>query len=83
MVALPGACEKPETDYFNSIAARLWQDESVARKRKKKEFRAVTEVKAIARERIGTPPGLRVVPDLKKKKKDAKRKPRLEELLGE
>jgi hypothetical protein len=55
----------------------------MARKRKKKQFRAVTQVKALARERIGTPPGLRVVPDLKKKKKDEKRKPNLGELLGE
>lgn len=53
----------------------------VARKRKKKQFRAVTQVKALARERIGTPPGLRVVPDLKKKKKAEKRKPRLDDLL--
>jgi hypothetical protein len=55
----------------------------VARKRTKKQFRAVTQVKALARERIGTPPGLRVVPDLKKKKQDEKRKPNLGELLGE
>jgi hypothetical protein len=55
----------------------------VARKRKKKSFRATTEVRAIARERIGTPPGLRVVPDLKKKKQDTKRKPGLGELLEE
>ena len=55
----------------------------VARKRKKKEFRAVTEVKAIARERIGAPPGLRVVPDLKKKKKEEQRRPSREELLDE
>jgi hypothetical protein len=53
----------------------------VVRKRKKKQFRAVTAVKALARERIGTPPGLRVVPDLKKKKKEEKHKPRLGELL--
>jgi hypothetical protein len=55
----------------------------VPRKRKKKEFRAVTQVKALARERIGTPPGLRVVPDLKKKRKQEKRKPNLGELLEE
>jgi hypothetical protein len=71
------------TNYCNSIAGELWQDESVARKRKKKEFRAATEVRAIARERIGTPPGQRVVPDLKKKKKDTKHKPSLGEMLGE
>jgi hypothetical protein len=53
----------------------------VARKGKKKQFRAVTAVKALARERIGRPPGLRVVPDLKKKKKQEKHKPKLGELL--
>ena len=56
---------------------------AVAKKRKKKEFRAVQAVKALARERIGTPPGLRVVPDRKKKVKAQKPKPSLEELLGE
>lgn len=55
----------------------------VPRKRKKKQFRAVKAVKALARERIGAPPGLRVVPDLKKKKKEEKHKPSLGELLGE
>jgi hypothetical protein len=55
----------------------------VPRKRKKKEFRAATEVRAIARERIGTPPGQRVVPDLKKKKQDEKRRPSLGELLDD
>jgi hypothetical protein len=55
----------------------------VAKKRKKKEFRAVQAVKALARERIGAPPGGRVVPDRKKKINAQKRKPNLEELLGE
>jgi len=56
---------------------------AVAKKRKKKEFRAVQAVKALARERIGAPPGGRVVPDRKKKVTAQKRKPNLEELLGE
>jgi hypothetical protein len=56
---------------------------AVAKKRKKKEFRAVQAVKALARERIGAPPGGRVVPDRKKKINAQKRKPSLEELLGE
>jgi hypothetical protein len=55
----------------------------VARKRKKKQFRAVTAVKALARERIGAPPGLRIVPDRKKKKKAEKHKPSLDELQDE
>jgi hypothetical protein len=50
------------------------------RKKKPKKFRAVNAVKAMARERIGTPPASRVVPDRKKKKKE-KHKPRLETLL--
>ena len=37
----------------------------------------------VLRERIGAPPGGRVVPDRKKKVKAQKRKPNLEELLGE
>jgi len=56
---------------------------AVAKKRKKKEFRAVQAVKALARERIGAPPGGRVVPDRKEKVQAQKRTPKLEEVLGE
>jgi hypothetical protein len=49
-------------------------------KRKRKRFSAVQAVKAMARERIGTPPGLRVVPDRKKEKSD-KHKTTLGKLL--
>lgn len=52
----------------------------MARKKKKKPFRAVTAVKELARERIGTPPPTQVVPDRKKNKKE-KHKPTLEGLL--
>ena len=52
------------------------------RKKKKKPFRAVTAVKEMARERIGTPPPTRVVPDQKKQKKE-KHKPTLGDLLQE
>jgi hypothetical protein len=52
------------------------------RKKKKKPFRAVTVVKEMARERIGTPPPTRVVPDRKKKAKE-KHKPSLGDLLQE
>jgi hypothetical protein len=38
-----------------------------AKKRSVKRFRAVQAVKAIARERIGTPPASQVVPNRKKK----------------
>jgi hypothetical protein len=54
----------------------------MARKRKVKKFSAVQAVKELARERIGTVPLARVVPDLKKKKV-ARRKKTLNELLAE
>jgi len=55
--------------------------EEMARKKKPKRFRAVDAVKALARERIGTPPASRVVPDRTKKKE--KHKPTLGKLLDE
>jgi hypothetical protein len=51
------------------------------RKKKVKKFRAVEAVKAMARERIGTPKASRVVID--RKKKEEKHKPTLGELLGD
>ena len=55
---------------------------AMARKKKKEIFRAVTAVKALARERIGAPPPEQVVPDRKKKRKSAeKHKPTLGKLL--
>jgi hypothetical protein len=53
----------------------------MARKKKIKRFRAVTAVKELARERIGTPPPTQVVPDRKKKAKQ--RKPTMRELLDD
>lgn len=52
------------------------------KKKKPKRFRAVAAVKAMARERIGTPPASRVVPN-RKKKTGEKHKPKLGELLDE
>jgi hypothetical protein len=52
---------------------------SMPRKRKPKKFRAVEAVKALARERIGTPKSSRVVID--GKKKAPKHKPTLGKLL--
>lgn len=49
------------------------------RKKKLKKFRAVETVKAMARERIGTPKASRIVLD--RKKKEEKRKPTLGEML--
>jgi len=54
----------------------------MAKRKKAKRFRAVTAVKEMARERIGTPRPTQVVPD-RKKKKEEKHKPTLGEMLGE
>jgi len=53
----------------------------MARKKKAKRFRAVTAVKELARERVGTPPSAKVL--LEKKKKPEKHKPTLGKLLEE
>jgi hypothetical protein len=50
-----------------------------SRKKKKKTFRAVEAVKALARERVGAPPAGQIV--VAKKKKPAKHKPTLGDLL--
>ena len=50
------------------------------RKKKMKRFRAVEAVKALARERIGTPPGSRVIQDPRNRKKE-KYKPTLGKML--
>lgn len=52
------------------------------RKKKVKKFRAVEAVKALARERIGTPQAGRVTPDKKKRTRE-KHKTKLEDLLQE
>jgi hypothetical protein len=54
----------------------------VARKRKRKTFRAVTAVKAAAREKIGMPPPTRRQPDPKKQQRQ-KHKPSLGDLLSD
>lgn len=51
------------------------------RKKKKKPFRAVTAVKELARERVGSPPAGKIV--LEKKKKPEKHKPTLGKLMEE
>ncbi|MGA6983571.1 MAG: hypothetical protein WCC95_16140 [Candidatus Sulfotelmatobacter sp.] len=53
----------------------------MARKKKVKRFQAVQAVKELARERLGAPPGEKVVPH--KKKNPAKHKATLGKLLGE
>ncbi|HZW05277.1 MAG TPA: hypothetical protein VFF58_00075 [Candidatus Nitrosotalea sp.] len=54
---------------------------SVPRKKKIKRFQAVTAVKELARERVGTPPPARVAPN--KKKDPPRHKPTLDKLLEE
>jgi hypothetical protein len=53
----------------------------VARKKKKKRFQAVTAVKELARERVGSPPAEKIV--IEKKKKPEKYKPTLRKILDE
>jgi hypothetical protein len=53
----------------------------MARKNKKKRFRAVTAVKELARERVGSPPAGQIV--MEKKKEPEKHKPTLDKLLRE
>jgi len=56
----------------------------MARSKKKKTFRAVNAVKALARERIGEPrPGQIVVDSKKKSKITEKHKPTLGQLLDQ
>ena len=54
---------------------------NVARKKKRKRFRAVTAVKELARERVGAPPAGKIV--VEKKKKPEKHKPTMSKLLDE
>jgi len=54
----------------------------MAKKKKPKPFRAVDAVKALARERIGTPKSSRVVPD-KKKRAAPKHKRKLADIINE
>jgi hypothetical protein len=54
----------------------------MVKRKKKRVFRAMKAVKEAAREKIGSPPPTRLVPD-KKKELPAKHKPTLGELLAE
>ena len=53
----------------------------MAKKRKVKKFTKVAAVKALARERVGTPPAEQIV--LNRKEKKEKHKPTLEKLLSQ
>jgi hypothetical protein len=54
---------------------------TMARKKRPKRFRAVTAVKELARERVGSPPAEKIV--VEKKKKPERHKPTLSKLLDE
>lgn len=58
-----------------------YRDASMPKKKKRKPFRAVTAVKELARERVGSPPSEKIV--LEKKKKPEKHKPTLGKILAE
>jgi hypothetical protein len=62
--------------------SRIAWDEAIVKRKKKRVFRATKAVKEAAREKIGSPPPTRLVPD-KKKELPAKHKPTLGELLAE
>jgi hypothetical protein len=55
----------------------------VPKKKKRRTFSAVSEVKAMAREQIGAPRTQQVVPNKKKQKAPEKHKPTLGQLLDE
>jgi hypothetical protein len=59
-----------------------WQHRDVAKRKNTKPFRAVDAVKAMARERIGTPPSSRIVPNKKKNQETTeKHKPSVNKLI--
>lgn len=55
----------------------------MAKKKRIKRFRKVTAVKALARERIGTPPPTKIVPNKRQPAKQEKHKPTLGKLMSE
>jgi len=63
------------------MATWMRQAQPMPRRKKPRRFEAVTAVKELARERVGTPPAGKVVPN--KKKLPEKHKPTLGKILGE
>jgi|KBSMisStandDraft_5_1062788.scaffolds.fasta_scaffold198167_3 hypothetical protein len=55
---------------------------AMAKKRKVKKFRKVEAVKALARERVGTVPSSRLIPD-RRERTEEKHKTTLKKLLSE
>ena len=74
----PGGCRNRVTLDSKSGAS---QPSSMPRKKKVKRFRAVTAVKELARERVGSPPAEKIV--IEKKKKPEKHKQTLNRILDE
>ena len=69
-------------NYYSFFAGELWQDGAMAKKRKLKKFRKVEAVKALARERIGTPRASQAIPD-GRERNEKKHKTTLKKLLAE
>jgi len=63
------------------MATWMRQALPMPRRKKRKTFKAVTAVKELARERVGSPPPGKIVPN--KKKRPEKHKPTLGKLLEE
>ena len=69
--------------HTQSASAPPGETSTMGRKKKIKPFRAVTAVKALARETIGAPPPTRRQPASTKAKKQEKHKPTMHDLLAE
>jgi len=67
---------------FWGWGANCGKMKAMAKKRKVKKFRKVEAVKALARERVGTPPASRPIPDHRDRAEE-KHKTTLKELLTE
>jgi len=63
------------------MATWMRQAQPMPRRKKPRRFEAVTAVKELARERVGTPPPGKIVPN--KKKRPEKHKATLGKTLGE
>jgi hypothetical protein len=79
----PLSFERYYLDLIITRQPRVWYGKMgiMPKKRKRKKFGAVETVKAMARERIGSPKASRIV--LGRKKKQEKHKPTMQTLLKE
>ncbi|MGC2476173.1 MAG: hypothetical protein WA485_17675, partial [Candidatus Sulfotelmatobacter sp.] len=72
---------EPRLTHSGYTQSDFCRDAPMPKKKKKKPFRAVTAVKELARERVGSPPSEKIV--VEKKKKPERHKPTLSKLLGD